>query len=258
MHIEVSPGDLLPGDAFSIKVSGAPRTSDIKAFVLDLDIPLTSCGEDCLFGIGVIPPDTTPGRKNIMVKAGAKLSEVRISVKKYPFPEIHLRLPDKKVNISPEDLVRIKEEEKKLKAFWAVRTGRLFEGPFIMPLPNPVSTGFGVKRIINNKNISMHRGADLKGILGEKIIAANRGRVVLAEELFFGGNTLVLDHGLGIYTVYMHLDRFAIKPGDIAAKGDIIGFVGSTGRSTGPHLHFGLKILSFNSNPLSIVQLAIK
>jgi murein DD-endopeptidase MepM/ murein hydrolase activator NlpD len=258
MEIEVSPRELFPGDAFSIKVSGAPRNSPVKASALALDIPLSSCGEDCFLGIGVIPPDTNPGRKTLTVKAGSKQSEVKISVDKPHPPVIHLRLPDKKVDITPEDLVRIKEEENRLKAFWLLRTERLFQESFVMPLPNPVSTGFGVKRIINNKNISVHRGVDLKGRLGEKVIAANRGRVVLAEDLFFGGNTIVLDHGLGVYTVYMHLDRFAVNPGDLVAKGDIIGLVGSTGRSTGPHLHFGLKILAFNANPLSIMQLTIK
>jgi murein DD-endopeptidase MepM/ murein hydrolase activator NlpD len=258
IQIEVSPGDLSPGDAFLIRVSGVTCADDIKASMLDLDIGLTSCGDDCLFGIGVIPPDTNPGIKIVNVDTTDQQSEVSLLVKTSHPREIHLRLPDNKVEFSPEDLLRIKEEENRLKAFWIVRTERLFQGSFIMPLPNPVLTGFGVKRIINKKNVSVHRGIDLKGGLGEKVGASNRGRVVLAEELFFGGNTIVLDHGLGIYTVYMHLDRFNVKPGDLVAKGEIIGLVGSTGRSTGPHLHFGLKILTFNSNPLSIMQLIIK
>jgi murein DD-endopeptidase MepM/ murein hydrolase activator NlpD len=170
---------------------------------------------------------------------------------------MRLKLPQDKVSLGPEDLARAKKEEEKLKEIWQQITPRLFQGDFMLPLPNPVSAVFGAKRIINDQTVSVHRGIDLRGKQGEQIRAANYGRTVLAEELFFGGNTLVIDHGAGIYTVYMHLDRFAVNRGDLVAKGDIIGFVGSTGRATGPHLHFGVKILSINTNPLSLMKLQI-
>ena len=87
--------------------------------------------------------------------------------------------------------------------------------------------------------------------------ASNSGSVVLAEDLFFGGNTVVLDHGLGIYTVYMHLSGFNVTPGLRVSKGDIIGFVGSSGRASGPHLHFGVKIFEINVNPASFLKLRL-
>jgi murein DD-endopeptidase MepM/ murein hydrolase activator NlpD len=79
----------------------------------------------------------------------------------------------------------------------------------------------------------------------------------LAEELFFGGNTVILDHGQGIYTIYMHLSKFNVSPGDTVSKGDVIGLVGSTGRATGPHLHFGAKVTGINVNPASLINLKL-
>jgi murein DD-endopeptidase MepM/ murein hydrolase activator NlpD len=123
----------------------------------------------------------------------------------------------------------------------------------MLPLENETSTLFGTKRILNKKRVSVHKGLDIKW--EEEVKASNSGRVVLAEELFFGGNTIILDHGQGIYTIYMHLSEFNITPEDIISKGDVIGLVGSSGRSTGPHLHFGVKVLNINTNPISLVKL---
>jgi len=152
-------------------------------------------------------------------------------------------------------MMRAKREDKRLKSICQIVSERLWEGKFILPLENDISTVFGTKRIINQKMISIHRGVDLKGQEGEEVKASNSGRAVLAEELFFGGNTIILDHGQGIYTIYMHLSKFNVKPEDIILKGDIIGFVGSSGRSTGPHLHFGVKVMDINTNPVSLAKL---
>ncbi len=97
----------------------------------------------------------------------------------------------------------------------------------------------------------------LKGARVKEIEASNRGRVVLAEELFFGGNTVVVDHGQGIFTVYMHLSEFNVSPGDLVEKNAVIGYVGSTGRSNGPHLHFGVKVAGINTNPVSLTRLKL-
>jgi murein DD-endopeptidase MepM/ murein hydrolase activator NlpD len=95
----------------------------------------------------------------------------------------------------------------------------------------------------------------MKGLEGDKVKASNSGRVVIAEELFFGGKTIVLDHGQGIYTIYMHLLRMDVNAGDVVSKGEVIGFVGSSGRATGPHLHFGAKVLNMSVNPVSLWKL---
>jgi murein DD-endopeptidase MepM/ murein hydrolase activator NlpD len=108
---------------------------------------------------------------------------------------------------------------------------------------------------MNKTWTSVHRGVDIKGAEGDKVRASNNGKVVLAQGLFFGGNTIVLDHGQGIHTVYMHLSQMNVRFGDSVSKGDVIGLVGSTGRSTGPHLHFGVKISNVSVSPPSILKL---
>jgi len=258
LKVEVSPWELFPGDPFLIKVSAVDTSQKMAASIAGKEIPLSSCGEECVIGIGVIDPETKPGEYVVATQFGAKKLSTILSVKKAQYPEEHIKLPEKQVTLSLEDLERTKKEAEKLKELWLLNTERLFHGGFIVPLANPVSTVYGARRIFNNKTISIHGGIDIKGSQGEEVRASNRGRVVLAENLFFGGNTVVIDHGLGIYTLYMHLDRFKALHGQLVAKGDVIGFVGSSGRSTGPHLHFGAKIMATNANPLSLTKLGLE
>ncbi len=258
LQLEVYPHDLYPGDPLVVKVRGADSARKIGAPIGGKDIPFSSCGDDCLMGIGLVDPDALPGEVLVVVKAGPEQLTAVLSVKKAEYPEQHLKLPDKQVDLSPEDLARVNAEAERLKQLWKVSTERLFQGRFMAPLPNPVITLYGARRILNDKTVSIHGGIDIRGAMGEEVKASNRGRVVLSENLFYGGNTVILDHGLGIYTVYMHLDSAKVRLEDLVSKGDVIGLVGSSGRATGPHLHFGVKIMSSNANPLSLINLPLE
>jgi murein DD-endopeptidase MepM/ murein hydrolase activator NlpD len=199
--------------------------------------------------------ETKPGVHTIQLSVGKGKTNLNLVVKDTSFPTVRLSLPEEKVFLSPKNLKRAKREDGRLKSIWQIATDKLWKRSFILPLGNNISAVFGTKRIINQKKVSVHKGMDIKGKAGEEVKASNRGRVVLVEELFFGGNTVILDHGQGIYTIYMHLSKFNVKPGDIVSKGNIIGFVGSSGRASGPHLHFGVKVLNINTNPLSFLKL---
>ncbi len=252
---KVVPSEINPGDAFIIKVTGL-ETSEMPSAVLGNDIFYFSrCGDGCFNAIGAVSMETEPGNIIIKLNAAKKTRDLSLVVKPVTFPKINLTLSPEKVFLSPEDLKRANHEAKKLKLILKKISDRLWDGDFILPLDNQLSTKFGVIRIINKEKISPHRGLDIKGKQGDEIKAANRGRVVLAENLFFGGNTIVLDHGQGIYTIYMHLSKFRVKLEDIVSKGDVIGLVGSSGRASGPHLHFGVKVLNINANPVSLVGL---
>lgn len=252
---DVLPYEISPGEAFIIKVTGAKTSRLPSALLAGKKFYFSSCGKGCFVAIGAVEMKTKPGVYTIRVKIGKKRRNLNLIVKHTRFQTIKLDLPDDKVFLSPENLRRVKREDRRLKSTCRMVSDRLWEGSFILPLENDISTEFGTKRIINNKRISVHKGVDIKGQEGEEVKASNNGRVVLAEELFFGGNTIILDHGQGIYTIYTHLSKFNVEPRYVVSKGEIIGFVGSSGRSTGPHLHFGVRVLNINTNPVSFVEL---
>lgn len=254
---DISPAEIYPGDLFVLRVTGPKELSSPDAAFHGQDIIFSRCGDGCFVGIGAVDVETAPGNYLVNLTGGNEHVGIKLLVSALAFPEHHLTLPDEKVFLSPEDLQRARREAEKLDTLWTIVTDRLWSGSFIRPLENDVSTVFGEKRIINKKKNSRHRGIDIRGTTGEEVRASNSGRVVLAEELFFGGNTVVLDHGQGIYTIYMHLSSLETKKDAFVSKGDIVGLVGSTGRSTGPHLHFGVKVNSISINPISLIQLPL-
>jgi len=253
--IEISPKIIKQGDAFIIKVTGIKNSDMPTAIVAKNSIQFSRCGEGCFIGIGAMGIDAKTGVYPVKVKTGQKRKKITLTVKKASVQTIALRLPEEKVTLSPADLEVVQEENNRLKALFLTISERLWEGVFRIPTDNEISTPFGTKRIMNRTWTSIHRGIDIKGLEGDKVRASNSGRVVLAQELFLGGNTIILDHGQGIHTVYMHLSQLHVHCGDSVSKGDVIGLLGSTGRSTGPHLHFGIKISDISVNPLSVLKL---
>lgn len=249
------PSRINPGDAFLVKVSAVKKSEIPSASLNGKEILFSRCGEGCFIGIGAVALETKPGRHTIHFHMGEKSMQLALLVKRMRFPTLFLTLPKEKVFLSPDDLERAESEEERLQSIWMTMTERLWEGTFLFPLNHSISTAFGTKRMMNRKVTSIHKGVDIRGKEGDGVKASNHGRVVLAEELFFGGNTVVLDHGQGIFTLYMHLSSFAVKPDDLVSTGDLIGSVGSSGRSSGPHLHFGVKLQGISVNPVSFVKL---
>ena len=252
---DVSPSEIKPGDAFVIKINGTNTSHLPAASLKGRRFYFSRCGESCFAAIGTVGIRTKPGSYAIKLRVGKKIKNLHLIVTQKSFTTTELTLPDDQVFLSKKDLKRVKRENKRLKQIFQKVSQSHYEESFILPLENDISTPFGIKRILNKKWISIHRGVDVTGKDGEEVKASNNGRVALAEELFFGGNTIILDHGLGIYTIYMHLSNFNVNVGEMVSKGDIIGFVGSSGRSTGPHLHFGVKVMNMSANPVSLIEL---
>jgi murein DD-endopeptidase MepM/ murein hydrolase activator NlpD len=167
------------------------------------------------------------------------------------FPVQHITVEEKYVTLSPEDQKRADEESKRLASIWeTVSPERLWSGRFLKPVDSQLTSGFGRRRIVNNQPRSAHAGVDFKASAGEPIKAANSGRIVLSTNLFFSGNTVVVDHGLGLYTYYAHCASLAVKDSEIVKKGQILGTVGATGRVTGPHLHWSCRLNGARVDPL--------
>lgn len=180
-----------------------------------------------------------------------------VAVSEGKFATESLRVAPNFVQPNAEQLARAEAERERLRAIFATITPeRLWAGSFRVPL-NGVTTGgnFGKRRILNGIPGSPHGGVDFPAPAGTPIYAAQRGRVVLAEPLYFSGNTVVIDHGLGLYTFYGHLESIDAKVGDVVDTGTLLGKVGATGRVTGPHLHWGLTLNRSRVNPLQLVTL---
>ncbi|MEA1971550.1 MAG: M23 family metallopeptidase, partial [Thermodesulfobacteriota bacterium] len=126
---------------------------------------------------------------------------------------------------------------------------------FIMPLEGKVTGAFGERRVFNRGFVSRHRGIDISSSKGTSIKASNSGEVVLARDLYFSGNTVIINHGIGLFSIYCHMSKTVVLEGTFVNKGKIIGYTGSTGRSTGPHLHWGLRLVDNYADPVSIVYL---
>jgi murein DD-endopeptidase MepM/ murein hydrolase activator NlpD len=193
----------------------------------------------------------------LTINGTAFTREVRIFKKKYPLQR--LTLPEDKVTLSPEDEARAEREQKKMSLIWSVDSLRLWNGNFQDPLPGKeITTRFGVRRIINNIPKSSHTGVDLAAAEGDPVRAPNDGVVVLAENQFFSGNSIVLDHGQGIYTMFFHLSKTNVRYGQAVRKGDIIGLVGATGRVTGSCLHWGVRVQGARVDPLELIHLKLE
>lgn len=254
--IEIRPEEVIPGNIFLLKVH-SNTTSSPEAKFLDKEINFYPARDGYFIALVPVDIDTPPKNHKILIKYGEERQYVSIRIKLYKFPTQKLTLPEEKVILSPENLKRAKREAAVLKKLWVKNTARAWNRGFIPPADTAVSEKFGIKRIINEKKISIHRGTDYKGKIGTHVKAVNSGKVVLKENLFFGGNTLIIDHGMGLFSIYMHLARFNVSTGEKISKGQTIGFVGKTGRATGPHLHLSIKLQSINVNPEALMKLEL-
>src|SRR5215510_1178893 len=180
---------------------------------------------------------------------------INVVPKKYPTTE--LKVDEKYVELSKANLARANRESKETETIYSIVTNDMVpDAPFTVPIAGGTGTNFGHRRVFNGEPRAPHAGADLRAVTGTPIHATNRGRIVLAKSLFFTGNTVILDHGLGIYSLYAHLSRIDAKLGDIVTGGAVIGLAGATGRVTGPHLHWGMRVQGARVDPYSLVGLS--
>lgn len=190
-----------------------------------------------------------------LVKIKKKIPFLIAKVVPVDYPTRKLNVAKKHVDLSKENLERwLKEKAKQEEVYSTPHKTIQFQNPFIRPLKSKVTSNFGYKRVFNNKKDSWHSGTDLRAAIGTPIPSANRGIVRFAGELFFNGGTVILDHGMGIYTMYCHLSKVLVQEGEILPQGAIIAKSGNTGRSTGPHLHWGTKVNGHWVDSLSMVD----
>jgi murein DD-endopeptidase MepM/ murein hydrolase activator NlpD len=188
------------------------------------------------------------------------IREEQVEVAEVTFPTTHLEVEPRYVELSADDAARVAREDQKIAAIYAGTTPeRLWREPFASPLEG-VEGGrnFGHRRVFNGEPRAPHSGTDLAATMGTPVRAANRGRVVLSEDLFFSGNAVFLDHGMGVYSVYLHLSEIRVKEGEVVEQGSVVGLAGATGRVTGPHLHWGVRVLGARVDPFTLLSLGEK
>jgi murein DD-endopeptidase MepM/ murein hydrolase activator NlpD len=262
VQVSVAPVRPQPGDVVLFQVTGAPP--DVRAEWDGRPVSLFPNGSRWVALIG-IDLDTRPGSigwrvtRPSVAKNGGALAAGAVTVRSRTFPTQPLTLPKGMVDLDAATLARVETERGELKAALADSAGeRLWRGPFRTPVEGGRPTGgFGLRRVINGQPRSPHTGYDWAAPVGTPVLAANVGRVALVAEHFFAGRNIVLDHGLGLFTFYYHLDETRVGAGEPVAAGQVIGAVGATGRVTGPHLHFAVVLAGARVDPESLLALTV-
>jgi murein DD-endopeptidase MepM/ murein hydrolase activator NlpD len=179
----------------------------------------------------------------------------RFEVKKVSYPKERLLVDNKRVELSNEDKERAEKEKNITDIIFQNSSAKLLiNSPFSMPLNSKITSYYGSQRIFNNNRHSQHLGNDFRAAIGTLVPAANSGLVVFADDLFYGGNTVIIDHGLGIFTTYSHLSKMLVTVGSFISKGQILGLSGMTGRVSGPHLHWGANVQGHWVDAFSLLE----
>jgi murein DD-endopeptidase MepM/ murein hydrolase activator NlpD len=262
LHIESIPRVVKQGEVCLIQTSGPDSLKSIDGEFRGERFPMALNEQKGIYeGLIGIDMGTRPGTYEVKVTARDGDGQVysgRLSLKveEVIFETQKLSLPSHLVELNAKDLERVKKEAKQLETlFQSFREERLWRGAFIRPVEGELSSAFGLNRIINGKKSSPHTGVDLDAEEGTPVSASNSGMVALVDELFFTGKSVILDHGWGLYSMYFHLSEVLVKKGERVETGTTLGRVGSTGRSTGAHLHWGIKMNGARVDPLSLLRL---
>jgi murein DD-endopeptidase MepM/ murein hydrolase activator NlpD len=254
---------LQPGEVLMLTVESPEPQSQVEAVAFGKTFPFFADGKGRTWkGLVGIDLEAAAGGYTIKLQLTDKSGKARvcghpIRIRPKTFPTRKLTVDEKFVTPPKEVLSRIEEEGKRVSAIFATTDAqRYWQGAFAAPVPGPSISSFGKRNILNGKPRSPHSGADFEAAEGEPISAPNAGKVVLAEDLYYSGNTVIIDHGQGLYSYLAHLSRFSVKEGDHVARRDVVGRVGATGRVTGPHLHWSVRLVGTRVDPLSLIAVS--
>ncbi len=176
------------------------------------------------------------------LKGQSSFYHLSLHVRRIERASERLNLPTQMVTPkSPKVLRRIAREQKKVETLYSQTNPAPWSGPFLPPVPSPLGSPFGIRRILNGQPRAPHSGVDFRSPRGTAVKAPARGKVVFTGDMYFTGRTVIIDHGEGLFSLMAHLESVSCHENQSVKQGDIIGFVGSSGRSTGPHLHWSMR-----------------
>ena len=255
--LEISPARVRPGDAFLVTVRGsAAAPSGGEAAGQPLAFWPAPGGFEA---IGALPVETGPGTLPVTVSLPGAALAGALEVAPADFPEKRLTVAARFVKPPPPAVRRrIESDHRAFLAAWAQPPSPpLFSGRFVLPREDRLNARFGEKRLFNGRKPSQHYGLDLGGDLGAPIVATGAGRVVLVRNCWASGRSVVLWHGAGVFSTYFHMSKVAVKVGEVVARGQLLGKVGRSGRVTGPHLHWGVRVAGLYVDPESLLRLPL-
>lgn len=269
VELRLSAPDAAQGTLLLAEVRSAKPLGEVAGKWNERDVPFWeerdkdhgATSEDVRQALVGIDLEKAAGKYDFAVagqlQSGERVScRATVEVKEGHFATENLTVKKQFVEPNPEQEARAAAETKRLREIYdRVTPERLWDGPFREPLDGEFKgSNFGKRRVLNGHPGTPHGGVDFPAPTGTPVHASQKGRVVLAEELFFSGNTVIVDHGLGIYTFYCHFSKIDSKVGDEVVAGTVLGKVGATGRVTGPHLHWGLSVQRARVNALELLS----
>jgi murein DD-endopeptidase MepM/ murein hydrolase activator NlpD len=261
--IQMTPGRLVNGAPALLEVTPPAPLKSLSGTWLGHDLVFDRTDSKAWFVLAGVSLETRPGSYPLKLDAttatGKQIhfeQKLRVSTTKYP--TVQLTVSKEFTAPTPEQQEKIKADQAvKREAFSHVSPEREWSGPFSPPVTAETSDVFGTRRIFNGVTKSTHQGIDYRVPPSTPVSAVNRGTVILARPLYFEGNCVVLDHGRGLLSLYLHLSELKVKEGDHVQRGAAIGLSGATGRATGPHLHLAVRWQGVYLNPAALLMLRL-
>lgn len=248
-----------PGEVVRLRVTTVGAVAGVRGTVFGQPIRFYRGEAEGLWqGLIGIDVERPPGPTEVVVEAltseGREIARTVRTLRVEPraFPSRRITVADEFVNPPASAQPRIAREAKEVEAILArVSPERGWDGPLVLPVPGEATSNFGRRSIINGQRRSLHAGVDFSAATGTPVRAPAGGRVAVAAEHYFAGNLVIIDHGLGAFSFLAHLSSFAVKAGDTVVPGQVIGQSGASGRVTGPHLHWSVRLGGARVDPLS-------
>jgi len=250
------------GEVLWIEVPIHNSDATVSGTLLKRTIPFFPVTDTTFAGIVGLDMQDPPGvqKLHITVQTTDTTDHLSYSIKivKEKYAVQHLKLPKNTVDLDSKTLKRVRLEQKEMaNAFRHIGPQPLWDSAFLEPLKGTVTGRFGSRRVINGQHKRPHSGEDIAAPNGTPVLAMNKGTVVAAVDHFFSGKGVIIDHGVGLFSMYFHLSEIDVHPGQALDKGDVLGKVGATGRATGPHLHWGIRLNGARVNPYALTALPL-